>query len=71
MIDARRLPFVIRDRRLAIDCAFIVKIADRLIEMLRAQDPLAQRVKLNKWQFARCGVSGLLQVALGPRPRTV
>ena len=58
MVDARGLPAGLRSRRLAAESAFIVNIADRLIDLLRRRDPLARRVELSKAQFAWCGVRG-------------
>ncbi len=58
MVDARGLPTGLRSRRLAAESAFIVNIADRLIDLLRRRDPLARRVELSKAQFAWCGVRG-------------
>lgn len=65
MVEARKLPGGLASRRLAMESAAIVRIAERLIERLRADDPLAARVKLSKpgylWQCLR----GAVPVALG------
>lgn len=45
---ARALPERVRDRRLRLETAFIVGLAERLAARLRRQDPLARRVKLSK-----------------------
>jgi squalene synthase HpnC len=58
MPDARRLPAALRSRRLAMESAVIVKLAARLIERLRAGDPLARRVALTKADFAAAGFTG-------------
>jgi squalene synthase HpnC len=58
MVDARRLPFALRSRSLAMESAVIVRLADRLIALLRAGDPVAGRVALSKFDFARAGVAG-------------
>ena len=58
MVDARRLPAVLKSRRLAMESEVIVRLADRLIKLLRAGDPLASRVALKKPDFAWAGVSG-------------
>ncbi len=58
MADARRLPAVLKSRRLAMESAVIVRLADRLIALLRKGDPLAKRVALDKTDFAVAGVSG-------------
>ena len=60
MVQARTLPGVVRNRRLAMETATIVRLADRLSVLLRAGDPLAGRVALNRWDFARAGVGGVI-----------
>jgi len=45
---ARALPARVRDRRLRLETAVIVGLAERLATRLRRQDPLARRVKLSK-----------------------
>lgn len=60
MTKARDLPGVVRNRRLAMETAIIVRLADRLSGLLRAGDPLAGRVALSRWDFARAGVGGAL-----------
>ena len=56
---ARELPGVVRNRRLSMETAIIVRLADRLSRLLRAGDPLAGRVALSRWDFARAGVGGV------------
>lgn len=58
MDDARLLPSALKSRRLAMESAVILNLAARLIALLRAFDPLAQRVALTKTDFARAGVTG-------------
>jgi len=58
MIDARRLPFALTHKSLAMESAVIVKLADRLIARLRTSDPIAGRVALSKADFARAGIAG-------------
>ena len=70
---ARRLPGALRSTHLAMESEIIVRIAVRLSAALRAGDPLARRVALNKLQFAACGLSGTASVLLrrlfrGPAP---
>jgi hydroxysqualene synthase len=60
MLDARRLPFALKSRRLAMESAVIVRLADRLIALLRRGDPVAGRVKLSKLDFARAGLAGVV-----------
>ena len=59
MIEARRLPAGLKSKRLAMESAFIVRIADALIKRLRNEDPVARRVQLSKPQFAWCGIRGV------------
>ena len=59
MVRARTLPGRLRSRRLAMESAVIVRLADRLAALLRAGDPLAGRVALRKSDFASCGVRGI------------
>jgi len=58
MVDARRLPFALKSRRLAMESAVIVRLAGRLIERLRKGDPIAARVALKKPDFAFAGIAG-------------
>jgi squalene synthase HpnC len=60
MRSARTLPGRLRDRRLAMESAVIVRLADRLIAILRAGDPIAGRVALAKGDFLSCGVRGIV-----------
>jgi hydroxysqualene synthase len=59
MVEARRLPSGLKSKRLAMESAFIVRIADALIKRLRNEDPVARRVQLSKPQFAWCGIRGV------------
>ncbi len=59
LAEARRLPAALGDRRLAMESAVIVRIAERLTRMLRRRDPVAERVELNRLQFLTCGVVGV------------
>ena len=68
MAQARQLPGQLKNRRLAMESAVIVRIADRLCRSLRREDPLAGRVVLSKAQFAACGIRGAMDVLLGRRP---
>ena len=60
MRDARALPGAVKNRRLAMETAIIVRLADRLSALLRARDPLAGRVALDRLDFARAGIGGAL-----------
>ena len=59
MVKARQLPGVVRNRRLSMETAIIVRLADRLRVLLRADDPLASRVALSRWDFVRAGIGGV------------
>ena len=58
MVDARRLPFALKSRHLAMESAVIVRLADRLIELLRKGDPVAGRVALKKPDLVVAGLTG-------------
>ena len=60
MARARTLPGRLSNRRLAMESAVIVRLADRLARRLGAGDPLAGRVALTKMDFAVCGIRGML-----------
>jgi squalene synthase HpnC len=61
---AQLLPAQLRSRRLAMESAVIVRIAERLSRLLRRRDPLAGRVKLSGLQFAGCGATGIARALL-------
>ena len=63
--EARRLPPLIRDRRMRVEAALIVGLAHRLARRLRREDPLAARVRLR-----RPDVAVSLLTALRPHPPT-
>ncbi len=71
MAEARELPGRLRNGRLAMESAIIVRLAGRLTALLRRGDPLAGRVALGRLDFVLCGLGGaggvLLQRALGGR----
>ena len=70
MLDARRLPGVLRDFRLRAESATIVRLADRMIGELRRRDPLAERVKPGKRDFLFSAVEGVFWALKGAgRPR--
>ena len=56
---AATLPGQVKDRRMRIECALIVRLAQRLTTLLRHGDPLAGRVKLSKLDFALAAIAGL------------
>lgn len=57
---ARQLPANLKSRRLAMESAIIVRLADRLTVLLRAGDPIAHRVALTKMDFISCGARGFV-----------
>jgi hydroxysqualene synthase len=54
------LPGGLVSRRLAMESAVIVKIAERLIELLGRHDPLARRIVLSKREYLWCCLRGAL-----------
>lgn len=66
--DARPLAGQFRDRRFAMEAAFIWRISERLTDELRRRDPLAERVVLSKPAFLSAGLWGVGHALLGPRP---
>ncbi len=48
LVEARRLPHRLPSRRLAMESAAIVRLAEVLVRRLRRQDPVARRVELSK-----------------------
>jgi hypothetical protein len=64
---ARTLPGQLRSRRLAMESAVIVRIAERLSRLLRRRDPLAGRVKLSRTQFLGCALTGIGWTMVGRR----
>lgn len=65
MKTANQLPGKLKSRRLAMESAVIVNIANALIAELRTRDPLAERVKLTKGQIVRCTLSGIVSGMFG------
>jgi squalene synthase HpnC len=64
---ARPLPDLLKSRRLAMESAVILNIADALVAKLRRQDPVARRVKLSRVEFLACGVRGAIRALFGRR----
>ena len=64
---ARQLPGPMSSRRLAMESAAIIKIAERLVQELRIRDPLAERVALTKPQYLMCCMQGILRLFFGRR----
>jgi hydroxysqualene synthase len=64
LADARALPGGLHSRRLAMESAAIMRIAERLIGLLQRRDPLAGRVELSKVGYLWCCAGGALSVVL-------
>ena len=65
---ARPLPDLLTSRRLAMESATILDIADALVAKLRRQDPVARRVQLGRTEFLACGTRGVVRALFGRRP---
>ena len=65
LVEAKRLPLLLRDRRLAMESATIVRLATRLSARLRHGDPLADRVALSKSDFALSTIAGIAEGLFG------
>ena len=63
------LPRALTSRRLAAEAAVILAIAQRLADLLRRRDPLAERVELGRAALLPCGLRGLARL-LWPLPGT-
>jgi squalene synthase HpnC len=62
---ARELPGPMSSRRLAMESAAIIRIAEQLVDELRLRDPLAERVALTKPQYMLCCAQGVLRLFFG------
>ncbi|MDH3235277.1 MAG: squalene synthase HpnC [Alphaproteobacteria bacterium] len=62
---ARALPGRLRSRRLAMESAAIVRIAEDLAAALRRRDPVAERVELSKPRFIWCLLRGVFDTWVG------
>ena len=62
MARARTLPGRLNSRRLAMESAVIIRLADRLTALLRRGDPISGRVALTKFDFMFCGLRGVASV---------
>ncbi len=58
LVTARQLPGALSARRLAMESAAIVRLAEVLTGMLRRRDPVAERVELSKPAFLFHAVAG-------------
>lgn len=58
LVRARALPRSLKSRRLAMESAAILRIAERLTVLLRRRDPVAERVALTRTGFILCCLQG-------------
>ncbi len=65
MEAARHLPALLENRRLAMEAAVIVEIADALLFELFGHDPIRQKVRLSKMQYAGCFIRGIRKALTG------
>jgi squalene synthase HpnC len=65
LADARKLPAALKSRRLAMESAVIIRVADKLTARLWREDPIATRVALSKPAAMACAAMGVLDVLLG------
>ena len=65
LAEARPLPGGLTSRRLAMESAAILAIADRLVGLLRRRDPLGPRVELGKAGYLWCCLRGAVPAGLG------
>lgn len=61
MLNATDLPADVMSRRLSMESAVIINIANALLSKLGRLDPLATRVKLTKIEYARCAMRGTIR----------
>jgi phytoene/squalene synthetase len=64
LAGARVLPDGLASRRLAMESAAILNIAERLAGLLGRRDPLARRIVLSKPGYLWCCLRGVLSVLL-------
>jgi squalene synthase HpnC len=61
--QSRALAPQVRDTRLRMEVSVIQAVAERLVERLRRNDPLARQVKLSKSDYAACLAQGVIRGA--------
>jgi hydroxysqualene synthase len=69
--EAARLPQQVEDRRLAIETAVIVALARKLLALLRARDPLSERVHLTRTHMLAIGIRGIASALLARGGRSL
>jgi phytoene/squalene synthetase len=63
--EAKPLPHLLPSKRLGMESAAILRLAEKLTAMLRRRDPLAERVALSKPGFAAYALLGVGRYWLG------
>jgi phytoene/squalene synthetase len=59
--DSNALPDLVKNRRLSLEISVIETLAQKLLQILRARDPLSEDVHLGKAAFAGIGIVGIVQ----------
>jgi squalene synthase HpnC len=57
--DSNALPDLVKNRRLSLEISVIETLAQKLLQILRARDPLSEDVHLGKAAFAGIGIAGI------------
>ena len=68
MDEAWKLPGTLSSRRLAMESVVILRIAERLIQRLRKEDPLRSRVQLSRAGYLWLFIRGAIPTAFGVIP---
>ena len=58
--ESNALPDLVKNRRLSLEISVIETLAQRLLQILNARDPLSERVHLGKAAFAGIGIVGVV-----------
>jgi hydroxysqualene synthase len=61
LVEAHKLPGALASKRLALESAVIIDIADSLVRRLASGDPLASRIKLSKPAVMMSGLRGVVR----------
>ena len=67
LVEATPLPGHLASMRLAMEASAILSIANLLSRKLQASDPMASRVRLNKFQYLRSFITGAGKAVFGRR----
>ena len=70
--ESKSLSMEVKDFRLGVDVSIIHAFADRIVKLLKARDPLSERVHLNAFELLAFSFSGItsemIRRAVGRRP---